>query len=206
MSNVRGPPWAQRSASLFSRRSRLMAKRDFIVVGSGGGGATIAWLLAKRGFSVLLLEQGGDPLASMNPAAAFDAQFHDEYRWRLRRPSPTRRPAWDYNTFFDPTTGAPAGPIKNSMGGWTNSVLGGGSVGWGVWSLRGLPVDFALRTLFDKTSMGAVIRGLGYAVEDWPLKYSDLAPYYDVAETLFAVSGDRAALKQSVTQSSWYND
>ncbi len=183
-----------------------MAKRDFIVIGSGGGGATIAWLLAKRGYSVLLLEQGGDPLATLNPATAFDPQFHDEYRWRLRRPSPTRRPAWDYNTFWDPT-GPPAalpGPIKNPMGGWTNSVLGGGSVGWGVWSLRALPVDFALRTLFDKTAMGGVLRGLGYAVEDWPLRYSDLAPCYDVAETIFAVSGDRAAFKQSAVQSEWY--
>jgi choline dehydrogenase len=34
---------------------------DYIVVGSGAGGAPLAANLAKAGFSVLLLEAGGDP-------------------------------------------------------------------------------------------------------------------------------------------------
>jgi choline dehydrogenase-like flavoprotein len=34
---------------------------DYIVVGSGAGGGTVAARLAESGFSVLLLEAGGDP-------------------------------------------------------------------------------------------------------------------------------------------------
>ena len=38
---------------------------DFIVVGSGAGGGTVAARLAESGFRVLLLEAGGDPRTSV---------------------------------------------------------------------------------------------------------------------------------------------
>src|SRR5882724_10648414 len=41
--------------------SRPVADADYIVVGSGAGGGTVAARLAERGFRVLLLEAGGDP-------------------------------------------------------------------------------------------------------------------------------------------------
>jgi choline dehydrogenase len=45
------------------RPARLEA--DFIVVGSGAGGGTVAARLAESGFRVLLLEAGGDPRSSV---------------------------------------------------------------------------------------------------------------------------------------------
>ena len=62
-----------------------MTKWNFIVVGSGGGGGTIAWLLAKRGFSVLLLEQGADPLEGLDPKAAFAIAFQVGFLVFLKR-------------------------------------------------------------------------------------------------------------------------
>src|SRR5207344_2263787 len=38
-----------------------VAAPDFIVVGSGAGGGTVAARLAESGFRVLLIEAGGDP-------------------------------------------------------------------------------------------------------------------------------------------------
>ena len=68
-------------------------KPNFVVVGSGGGGGTIAWLLAKAGYSVTLLEQGPDitkefetaPGHSQDPPG-FNSSAHREEYFRLRRP------------------------------------------------------------------------------------------------------------------------
>jgi choline dehydrogenase-like flavoprotein len=183
-----------------------MKDYDFIIVGSGGGGGTIAWLLAKAGLKVALLEQGRDIYKEELPAAgpAFNARVHDEYRFRLRTPDPKRRLRGDYNTFrkTDKTRAEPFG----EMGGWTSSVLGGGSVTWGTWAFRALPVDLRLRTHFENHHLGQSLRDWGYAVEDWPIGYQELEPYYDVAEALFAVTGDREAMWHSIVKSNWYRD
>jgi len=139
-----------------------METADFVIVGSSGGGGTISWLLAKAGFDVVVLEQGTDlakPLEQTlsNPLArdgdidekslAYNPYPHDEYRFRLERPDPKRRLRGEYNT-FRPSATAEASPFANA---WTASVLGGGSIIWGTWSYRALPIDFRLRTHFKAT-------------------------------------------------------
>jgi choline dehydrogenase len=61
---------------------------DYIVVGSGAGGGTLAARLVERGFSVLVLEAGGDAPASGSPNYEVPA-FH---------PFATEDPAlrWDF--------------------------------------------------------------------------------------------------------------
>lgn len=190
-----------------------MTQYDFIVVGSGGGGGTIAWVLARAGLRVLLLEQGQDFAAQAREHVAtdasdppepkgFNASLHDEYRFRLERPDPKRRPRGNYNTFRTAETGV-AAPMRD-MGGWTGSVLGGGSMLWGTWSFRALPVDLKLRSHFEALGQEEILRNWGYAVADWPVSYAELEPFYNVTETLFAVCGNRKAFNEAVTSTRWY--
>jgi choline dehydrogenase-like flavoprotein len=132
-----------------------MKNPDFVIVGSGGGGGTISWVLAKAGFRVVLLEQGNDfvrqaeadlggPASSaLNGDTRYDRQLHDEYRFRLERPDPKRRLRGSYSTFRK-NSAMTAQPLAGPLGGFTGSVLGGGSMLWGTWSFRALPVDFRL--------------------------------------------------------------
>jgi choline dehydrogenase-like flavoprotein len=112
-----------------------MKNYEFIVVGSGGGGATVAWVLAKAGFRVALLEQGADMSRMVRTSEkTFNPEMHDEYRFRIERPDPKRRPRGDYNTF---RTDARYSAIPlGKLGGWTGTALGGGSLLWGAWALR----------------------------------------------------------------------
>lgn len=188
---------------------------DFVVVGSSGGGGTISWLLAKAGFSVVVLEQGSDFAAPLEDTLSdppkrdggtdcgpgYNPLPHDEYRFRLERLDPKRRLRGDYNTFRK-TPDADSAPFS---GAWTASILGGGSIIWGTWSFRALPIDFRLRTHFTETKQLAMLeKDWGYSIPDWPVSYAEMEPFYNVAETLLAVSGDRDAVNDGIKNSEWF--
>lgn len=182
-----------------------MTTYDFVVVGSGGGGGTIGWLLAKAGFKVAMLEQGPDLQRELNQAGdAYNAVVHDEYRFRLGNPRTHRRPRGAYNTGRK-VEQTDSTPLKE-MGGWTGSTLGGGSVIWGTWGLRPFPLDFQLATFFKALKADNRLGDMdeGYSVVDWPIAYREMVPFFNVAEALLAVSGSRDDVYESVRQSEWF--
>ena len=72
----------------------LSGDPDYVVVGSGAGGATVAARLVEEGFSVLVLEAGGDPVS--DPAVAAETRAH--YEVPAFHPFATEDPAmrWDF--------------------------------------------------------------------------------------------------------------
>src|SRR4029450_4758504 len=90
----------------------------------------------------------------------YNPQPHDEYRFRLERPELKRRPRGDYNT-FRLSSEQQAEPFG---AGWTGSMLVGGSVIWGAWSFRALPIDYRLNTHFKVNNQLAQLEAEGYSI------------------------------------------
>src|SRR5208283_193954 len=145
-----------------------LAPVDVIVVGSGAGGAPAALQLARAGLQVVLLEKGQDYKVS--------EYVHDEVGMTRRTffmPVP-----WEEPHLYRTT---PNGKFSRSNVAWTANCVGGGTVHMSGFFYRFKPMDFRVRSLFGPIP--------GSTVEDWPISYADLEPYYTLAEEEIGVSG-----------------
>lgn len=137
---------------------------DILIIGAGAGGAAAAWRLVHHGFSVTCLERGEwvDPQAS----PSLDADW-EVIRQRGWNPNPNRRrgPADD-----------PVDDADSEIKPLYFNGVGGSTVLWSCHFPRFHPSDFCTYSL-DGTG------------DDWPISYDDLAPYYDLNETMMGVAG-----------------
>ena len=137
---------------------------DVLIVGAGPSGAVAAFELARKGFTVVCLEQGDWNLP--------DDFTGDKPQWELARlkqwhPSPNTR-----NNEADYPINAANSPLEPLM---FNGVGGSSILYSGHW-VRALPSDFRVRTLDG-------------VAEDWPFTYEDLRPFYDEVTHHIGVSG-----------------
>ncbi|MCB8881406.1 GMC family oxidoreductase [Acidisoma cellulosilytica] len=141
-----------------------MEHDEVLVVGSGASGAALAWKLAKAGFRVTCLEQGGW-VSPKDASTTGDDWERQRYTDESANPN-IRRGAYDYPLDESDT------PIKPLM---FNGV-GGSTIKWGAHFPRFRPSDFRVRSL----------DGLA---DDWPFDYDALAPFYDENDRMMGVSG-----------------
>lgn len=135
---------------------------DVVIIGSGFGGSFTALELTRAGKSVLVLDRG---------------------RWVDRDDS-----AWDTRAIlldqkYRGTTPYDAPQFAGRKLMYPNATIGGSSVFYGAASFRLREGDFERRSRFGRSS------GTDDAVVDWPVRYDDLAPFYDEAERLLGVAG-----------------
>jgi choline dehydrogenase-like flavoprotein len=151
-------------------------KVDVIVVGSGAGGGIVAKELAAAGLSVVVFERG-----KMYTAADFN---HSELDSQYSVPpayGPTVHPNPRTFRYTDRETARLVYPGVDDQYGKTAAAVGGGTLAYGGAAWRFKREDFRM-----KSTYGTV---LGTSLEDWPISYDDLEPYYEKAEYELGVSG-----------------
>src|SRR5271169_2033285 len=152
---------------------------DVCVIGSGAGGGTAAKILTEGGLSVALLEAG----PNVTPEKDFKMLMWP-YELPHRGAGVGGKAAENFGEFLapngawkiegEPYTSAPGANFQ-----WFRSrIVGGRTNHWGRIALRFAPVDFESYTR----------DGIG---EDWPIRYGDLAPYYDQVESYIGVFGSK---------------
>jgi len=166
---------------------------DAIVVGSGIAGGWAAKELAERGLKTLLLERG----RHVEHGRDYILEALKQWRPSLRKKDRQARFEEDYYIqqhcdAFDATTRHffindrqnPYSFDPDKPFWWIRgNHLGGRSLTWARQSYRFGDVDFEANA-FD-----------GHGV-DWPIRYEDLAPWYDHVEAFIGVSGQAEGLAQ----------
>ena len=142
---------------------------DFVVIGSGPAGASVARELTRAGFDVVMLEQG--------KAFGPEEMEHDELgalatgRWTN---DPVTQPQTFRSTPNAKATPRPYVQYAKAVGGTTFHFTGN------YWRFR--PIDFN-----EFSKRGGVP---GAALADWPITYEELEPYYTAVEWAVGVSGE----------------
>ncbi|HYC84941.1 MAG TPA: GMC family oxidoreductase [Chryseosolibacter sp.] len=160
---------------------------DAIVIGSGISGGWAAKELCERGLKVLMLERG-QPVEHPRYPTAMKDPWDLEYRGRLteedkqRYHIQTRHPSFrgDNKHFYLNDLENPYTEAQRFD--WIRAdVVGGRSLLWGRHCYRWSDLDFEANARD------------GYGV-DWPIRYKDIAPWYDKVEKFIGISGQKEGL------------
>lgn len=148
-----------------------------VIVGAGAGGGIIAKELATAGYTVILYERGEWPV--------YDRHVNDELlSQRIQLLGSAYGPDWEKEprVLIDPEGNKTIVNASDGRYGHNAACVGSGTVSYGGMAWRFMPEDFRLKTIY-----GAIPDS---SLEDWPITYEDLEPYYTKAEWEIGVAGD----------------
>ena len=163
---------------------------DAIVIGSGISGGWAAKELTEKGLKVLMLEMGRNfehvkdyKSARLDP---WDMPHRGMATAEERRTHPVIARGWalcgPVLDYWVNEEDSPYTEVKPFTW-WRSYQLGGRSILWGRQSYRWSDFDFEANAKD------------GIAI-DWPIRYKDLAPWYDYVEGFAGISGSKEGLPQ----------
>ncbi len=152
---------------------------DVVVIGSGVAGALVSFRLARAGVKVLIVEAGGrvpeEPdrvTLRWNYATSSSKSQSSPYAgFVASQPNADKNFGRDY--YVEDPTAKPSDLFTS----YFERLVGGSAWHWQGISLRMLPSDFKLKSLYNH----------GF---DWPIEYEDLEPWYCEAEKEMGVAGN----------------
>src|SRR5271170_7233790 len=162
---------------------------DAVTVGLGWTGAIMARELTKAGLSVVSLEKGQDRIPGQDFVLP---TVRDELRYAQRLEL-----MWDNSLdtlTFRNFASEQALPIRRIGAFLPGEGVGGSGIHWGGLHWRFLPTDFRIRTALAERYGAAAIPG-DMTIQDWPVSYDELEPYYDRFDKLCGVSGKAGNLR-----------
>lgn len=165
------------------------AKVDVVTIGAGWTAGILAQQLTAQGLTVVSIEQG--PMRSTDPD--FLSPFeHDELRYQVRRDMMVdlSKETWTWR----PTPKQPALPMRQYGSFNPGEGVGGAGVHWAAQNWRFYPSDFQYRTHHIER-YGVDKLPEGNRIQDWPITYDDLEPFYDQFEYDIGVSGKAGNLQ-----------
>ena len=148
-----------------------------IIVGAGAGGGVVAKELSIAGMSVVLFERGG--------WVTLDDHDHDELiSQRITVLGNAYGPDDEHYCRVVESADGSTRIVLPSEGSYNNvaACVGSGTVSYGALGWRFMPEDFRMKTTYGHVE--------GSTLEDWPISYDDLEPYYEKAEWEIGVAGD----------------
>lgn len=163
---------------------------DAIVVGSGISGGWAAKELTEKGLKTLLLERGRDvkhvkdyPTANLDPWELPNRNMPTQEDFKeYPIQSKTYHFGQDNKHFFVKDTDHYYEQVKPFQ--WNRGYhVGGRSLLWSRHTFRWSDLDFEAN----------IKEGIGI---DWPIRYNDIAPWYDHVERFIGVSGKNEGLPQ----------
>jgi choline dehydrogenase-like flavoprotein len=154
-----------------------MKRVNAVVVGAGAAGGIVAKELSAAGLSVVLLERGKWYTSN-------DCRKDDLRNQRTTVLGNAFGPEDQGNPRVLVDADGVANIMLPSEGGYQNNAacVGGGTLSYGAMAWRYLPQDFRMRSTYGAPA--------GSSLEDWPISYDDLEPYYEKAEYEIGISGD----------------